>query len=283
MRDLIRSILREEFIVEAPKSKTREQFIDAAKKMYGDEYTYDNVDYKNTKTKVIITCPIHGDFSIRPTDFLSGVGCPKWVEHGRHKPMSNTNDYVAKAKRKWGDRYTYDNVDYVGANNPVTITCPIHGDFSIRANDFLSGKGCKKCSESKGEKYISELLNDLNIEFISDKKFEGCVGLLKKKCYPLRFDFYLPEYNMVIEFDGEQHFTSIHSFNRNIGESLLYDKIKNDYCRDNNIKLIRIPYIYPLPTHPPFNHYDDLSSYKGGGNKKYPYIEPYLRDVLGIS
>lgn len=216
-RDLIRGILREEFIVEGRKAKTTEEFISDAIKVHGDEYTYDKVDYQLAQKKVIITCPIHGDFLITP-------------------------------------------------------------------NNFLKGSGCRKCSESKGENYISELLNDFGVKFISEKKFEGCVGLLKKeKCYQLKFDFYLPEYNMVIEFDGEQHFKSIDRFKRDLNESELYDKIKNDYCKDNNIKLVRIPYTYPLPTSPRFNQYDDLSSYKGGGNKKYPFIEPYLRDVLGIS
>jgi hypothetical protein len=285
MRDLIRTILREEFIVEGRKPKTTEDFISDAIKVHGDEYTYDKVDYKNNRSDVIITCPVHGDFSINANDFLKGRGCPKWIEHGRFKPKSNTVEFIEKAKKVWKDKYTYDNVNYQGSKKKVMITCPIHKeDFPANPDDFLRGRGCKKCSESKGERYVSELLNNFGIEFISDKKFEGCVGLPKGgKCYPLKFDFYLPEYNMAIEFDGEQHFTSIHSFNRNIGESELYDKIKNDYCKDNNIKLIRIPYKYPLPTNPPFNHYDDLSSYKGGGNKKYPYIEPYLRDVLGIS
>lgn len=92
---------------------------------------------------------------------------------------------------------------------------------------------------SKGEKQISEILEKLNIKFKREYKFDNC-----KNINVLSFDFYLPDYNFCIEYDGKQHyepndfFGGINSF-----EKIKHnDKIKNEYCKNNNIHLIRIRY-----------------------------------------
>ena len=106
----------------------------------------------------------------------------------------------------------------------------------IRSKHIIS---CGCISQSRGELFIENLLKDLNISFIKQKRFDDC-----KDKRPLPFDFYLPEYNICIEYDGEQHFIPIDYWG---GESRLelnkaHDKIKNKYCKEHNIKLIRIPY-----------------------------------------
>jgi UDP-N-acetylglucosamine 2-epimerase (non-hydrolysing) len=104
-----------------------------------------------------------------------------------------------------------------------------------------NGTWCPTCNkESKGEKEISRTLNELNVNYIREYMFDDCRG----KEQPLPFDFYLPDYNCCIEYDGEQHFlyreTGI--FENKLEKIKEYEIIKNNYCRDNNIKLIRIPY-----------------------------------------
>ncbi len=121
------------------------------------------------------------------------------------------------------------------------IICPIHGIFEQKTNSHLNGSGCPYCKESKGEKKIRCYLNEHNINFISQKKFKECVDKNK-----LSFDFYLPIYNLCIEYDGEQHF-KLNYFSKNkkiLTETRRRDNIKNNFCNNNNgrPKLLRISY-----------------------------------------
>lgn len=103
---------------------------------------------------------------------------------------------------------------------------------------------CPKCSEkSKGQLLLRNILQQNNIDFIEEWTDNGrCKN--KKTSGTLRFDFYLPKYNCCIEYDGIQHFKSNGGYyTEDFLKKVQYrDKIKNEYCRQNNIKLIRIPY-----------------------------------------
>ena len=114
-----------------------------------------------------------------------------------------------------------------------------HESHWIKTPVLKRGVGCPICKESKGEKTIREYLEKNNIEFKQEYKFKNCK--YKKE---LPFDFYIPEYNLCIEFDGKQHFKPIEHFG---GEEYfeiiqIRDKIKNNYCKDNGINLLRISY-----------------------------------------
>ena len=109
----------------------------------------------------------------------------------------------------------------------------------ISPSNLLKGHGCPECVNSKGETIISEYLKENNINYISEYTFDDC-----RNKRPLPFDFYLPDYNLLIEYDGEQHFEPVDFFGGE--EQFEYqkynDNIKNTYCIKNNINLIRIPY-----------------------------------------
>lgn len=99
------------------------------------------------------------------------------------------------------------------------------------------------CLVSKGEELLKKILIQTNIKFISQKTYEDCVNPKTNK--PLKFDFYLPDYNCCIEYDGEQHFRYSNNGwnNKEHFENTQYrDNIKNLYCKNHNIKLVRIPY-----------------------------------------
>lgn len=121
----------------------------------------------------------------------------------------------------------------------IKIKCPNkkHKSYSVTWCNFQQGKRCPYCNESKGEKEISKVLNMLDIEYQMQYKFKDCKFY---KCLP--FDFYLPKYNCCIEFDGEQHYKMIDYFGGFDGfiDRIIRDTIKNEYCKENNIKLIRI-------------------------------------------
>lgn len=97
--------------------------------------------------------------------------------------------------------------------------------------------------KSCGEQKIQEVLCSLDIVYEKEKVFQNCINP-KTKCL-LRFDFYLPDHNCCIEYDGIQHFKYSNNGwnNKKHFEKVKYrDSIKNKYCQNNNIKLIRIPY-----------------------------------------
>ena len=109
----------------------------------------------------------------------------------------------------------------------------------LRKNETIS---CG-CALSRGEAKIQKILTDSNIDFITQYIFKNCIN--PKTNFPLKFDFYLPDYNCCVEYDGEQHFKYTNkgwNTRQHFEENQYRDNIKNQYCRDNNIKLIRIPY-----------------------------------------
>lgn len=218
-----------------------EKFLEKSKKIHGEKYLYTEVEYHNVNTPVTIKCPKHGNFSQRPFNHLQGCGCPRC---GVESIASDTIEFIERIIGVHGNRYNYDKVNYTGALNKVTITCPLHGDFLQTPNDHLKGTGCPDCRESKGEKHIAELLTNKNITFIRQKTFEDCKGKSRK----LLFDFYLPQYNILIEYDGRQHFEAFDFFGGDeaLQRVKLHDKIKNEYADKNNIKLIRIKYTTQL-------------------------------------
>jgi hypothetical protein len=101
----------------------------------------------------------------------------------------------------------------------------------------LSGKGCSICNESKGEKLIYNFLVNNNIKFVKQKRFLDC-----KNVHTLPFDFYLPDYNVCIEYNGEQHYNPVKYFGgiKSFNLQKINDNIKSNYCLQNNIKLIII-------------------------------------------
>lgn len=121
------------------------------------------------------------------------------------------------------------------------------GNFINRTtNELTSGNisSCGQCSfNSRGEHEIASLLRLNNIAFETQKKFPSCKD--KKE---LPFDFYLPEFKVLIEYDGLSHYksNSYGSWNteENVKNTQYHDKIKNEWCKNNNITLIRIPYTH---------------------------------------
>lgn len=211
--------------------KQKNKFIKNSNKIHNNKYKYNKVNYINNKTKVIIICEGHGEFEQRPDNHIAGAGCT----YCNYK-LSN-KDFIKKSNNIHNNKYLYHKTEYIGNKNLVTITCKRHGDFKQLARVHLDGFGCKKCSESLGESKISRILEDKNIEFIREYKFNDC-----KNKYTLPFDFFLPEYNICIEYNGIQHYEPIEFFggDRSFQYRKKLDLIKSNYCEKNNMKLIII-------------------------------------------
>ena len=230
---------------------TLEEFIEKANEVHGEgRYDYSKVKYIDMKTEIWIICHNHDrpyKFHQRPDHHLSGHGCKKCMgEKLANERRLSLNEFVEESNKVHGEgTYDYSKVNYVNYNTDVIIICPIHGEFPQTPRDHLGGCGCSKCNKNKGEDIIRKFLTDRKIEFEEQKSFEDCRYINK-----LRFDFYLPKYNLCIESDGIPHFEKVNwngkmtnaEMEENLKLNQLRDKIKNDYCKNNSINLLRIRY-----------------------------------------
>jgi hypothetical protein len=127
------------------KTKT---FISKAKKMHGNRYDYSKSSYTSAHQKLIIICPIHGEFKQIANNHLSGAGCLVCKHRHVSRILSHsTNDFVALANKKHDYLYCYKKVEYVNGRTPIKIHCPNHGVFFMRPDNHLSGQGCPKCGD----------------------------------------------------------------------------------------------------------------------------------------
>lgn len=122
---------------------TTEEFIEKARSVHGDRYSYERAVYVGSQKKITITCPEHGDFPQTPNSHLTGRGCAKCSGH--YSPT--TEEFVKKARSVHGDKYDYGRSVYSSNKKKMKITCPEHGDFEQRAKDHLRGNGCPSCAD----------------------------------------------------------------------------------------------------------------------------------------
>jgi hypothetical protein len=216
---------------------TQEEFINKCLEIHGNKYDYSKTVYVNTRTNITIVCKEHGEFTMKP-DNHSGQkqGCVKCVLKN-HKLVEISKERLEGLKIIHDSKYDYNDLSV--NSGYINITCKEHGIFRQSIYIHERGHGCPECnSSSRGENKIKSILEKNKIEFHRNYKFDDCVRTKK-----LRFDFYLPKLNLIIEYDGEHHYKE----NKYFGEGNLEymkenDRIKNQYCIDKNIKLIRIPY-----------------------------------------
>jgi very-short-patch-repair endonuclease len=216
------------------KKLTTEEFIERAKKVHGSRYDYSKVNYINSTTKVCIICSEHGEFYNTPGNHIfQKQGCSSC--YGNKK--ATTEEFIEKAKKVHGNKYDYSKVNYINNYTKVCIICPKHEEFNQKAYNHTRGDGCPICKTSKGELKIINILEKNNIKYLYQHKFKECKNKL-----PLPFDFYLPEHNLLIEYDGRQHFEQSGFSNDKLKKTQKHDKIKNNFCKEKGINLLRIPF-----------------------------------------
>ena len=213
------------------------EFVKKASGVHGNTYDYSKVDYKNMQTKVCIICPEHGEFWQTPQGHLNGRGCAECasMKLGSHC-RSNTEEFIQKAKQIHGDKYDYSHTEYILSSVKVCIICPKHGEFWQMPSIHLLGSGCPNCRRSIGEETVARILDGYDIVYTPQyflKYADGSKAFL---------DF-MTSYG-AIEFDGEQHFKSGNRFgdNNKFDYTIERDDMKNVYCKENDISLLRIRY-----------------------------------------
>ena len=215
---------------------TLNNFIEKSNKIHNNKYDYSKVEYINNSTKVCIICPIHGEFWQMPKHHLQGYGCKKCANdlNKTNQPSQKNNEtFIKEARTIHGDKYEYI-TPYINAKTKITIKCLKCGNiFEQTPHKHINVKhGCPKCNISKMENEITLFLQENKINFEHQKRFDW-LGLQS-------LDFYLPEYNIAIECQGGQHFTSVEIFGgeKTLKETIERDKRKLRLCEENNVKLL---------------------------------------------
>ena len=157
-------------------------------------------EYKGNKEYITVRCKIDGNvWETKPNWLKRGSRCSKCYHRFNSEIRRNSLEYfINKSNEIHKNRYDYSKVEYVNNKTKVCIICPEHGEFWQRPDKHLRGCGCPKCNYSSLERRIELFLLENNINFIPQQKFKW----LGKQS----LDFYLPEYNVAIECQGEQHF-----------------------------------------------------------------------------
>ena len=220
-------------------------FIKKSISRYGDKFIYGKSQYKSATSDIVITGPIHGDFTTTPNAFLCQEhGCPMCAKE--HVIKSNTmtqSEFIEKAKIIHGDLYDYSLVKYIGCDDKVEIVCPKHGVFKQTPYRHLRGAKCPNCESSHGETFIRMYLSSKNVRFIQQYPIQLSVKLFSRN--NVRVDFYLPDHNTIVEFNGIQHYKYTPFFHRNeddFNRQKERDYRLKKYCNEKQISLIIVKY-----------------------------------------
>lgn len=197
-----------------------------------ENYILISKEYKNAHSHLKVKCPKGHVYEVEWANWQQGYRCP-YCGGTKKKEFEEVKAFIEK------EGYTLLSKEYNNNETLLEVTCGKHESYLVTFGNFQQGKRCPHCITSKGEQRIKQLLESYKIKYIPQYKYEDCKD--KKE---LPFDFYLPDYNTCIEYDGHQHY---HEDRFGMTEEdfqliVLHDNIKTQYCKDNKINLIRIPY-----------------------------------------
>lgn len=215
---------------------TQEDFENKSNEVHNFKYGYGKSKYVKSIIPLTITCPTHGDFEQIPVNHMRGTGCSLCgIEKVTDAARKSLIQWETEGKIVHGNIYRYVDTYIENDRTYLDIICEEHGLFTQRADTHINGSGCPKCNASKGEKAIMEYLNLLNIPYVAEYKIKG---------FRYAYDFYLPDLNIMLEYDGHHHFRSIDIWGGDeyFEKIKRKDKAKEIICKNNNISLIRIPY-----------------------------------------
>lgn len=227
------------------KLKGVSSFLTEIRSVHGDMYDYTKVDFNRRSDKIKIICKEHGEFEQTVSNHLSGQGCPvcRRITQGEKRRL-NGYDFFQRCTQVHFDLYDYSNTSYVGSSKIISPICKVHGKFNVIAGKHLHRKqGCPECSKeltkSKAVIDICKYFDTNGIRYVEEYKIDECKNILS-----LPFDFYLPDLDVLIEYDGIQHFKPIEYFGgqKGLDEQQYNDNIKNEYCKNTDRTLLRIRY-----------------------------------------
>lgn len=219
-------------------SKNTEEFKSEVFDLVNDEYTVVG-NYINNRTKIEFLHNVCGNsYFVVPSDFLQGYRCPHCFGHIKKTQL----DFEKDVYDIHGDEYSVVG-EYVNCATKVKVKHNSCGyEWNVNPRDFIYSKsGCPRCKQSKGEKEIEKVLVDINIAFEFQKKFNDLRGL---RNIPLSYDFYIPSKNILIEYQGQQHYYPVDWFGgkEKFENQVKIDNMKRKYAKENNFRLLEISY-----------------------------------------
>lgn len=211
--------------------------------LVGDEYSVLG-EYYNCHTKIKMKHNKCGnEYFVTPNHFIQGSRCP-YCDKTR---KSNINKFKQKVKELTNDEYTVLSDTYVNNKTKIKIKHNECGnEYFVTPKNFIrkDGNRCPFCNrlnkQSKAIRLIKKYFDKYDIEYIEEKRFDSC-----RDVYTLPFDFYLPDYDLLIEYDGKQHYAIDNTsfFNEEYyNKCHKHDEMKNKWCKENNKDLLRINY-----------------------------------------
>lgn len=215
--------------------KARQKFMDKIKGIYEVVSPYVNTQYP-IELKHILEDGTSHIWKTIPNRVLNGYSCGVCS----HQANYGEKGFIKRLEDLVGSEYELRS-SYIDSKTPVNLyhnRCG-YSDWWVLPLNFFRGARCPKCNASAGELMIMNVLDRLNIHYVYQKRFDDC-----RAKQPLPFDFFLPNYALCIEYDGEQHFRQVSYFGgvKGLKGRQDHDHIKNKYCKENHIKLIRITY-----------------------------------------
>lgn len=198
-----------------------------------NKYTLISDVYENANEKLTVMCNKFHVYDVKFANFKTGKRCPYCNKNGRKLTLEEIKSDFKK------EGYLLLDVSYKNNFQRLNFICDKGHRTTITLRDFRDGCRCNVCKRSKGERLIEKYLKENNITYIHDNPyFEDLVGLGGK---PLRPDFILPDYKIWIEYDGEFHYRKMYDDDGH-EKIKVHDKLKEEYAKKYNWKLIRIPY-----------------------------------------
>jgi len=175
------------------------QWITRSQQKHGERYDYSHSNFVSLTHDVTIGCPVHGVFQQNAGVHMRGHGCPQCArDRSSTAQQFSTDRFIELAREKHRDFYLYQKTQYQGARSRVTITCPVHGDFTQVAYYHLSGNGCPECGISTTT-YKSRAEYEI-IEFLSNQGITDIQHSSRHLGFEL--DIFIPSHNLAIEYNG---------------------------------------------------------------------------------
>ena len=228
------------------QKRTPEQIIQQFNEKHSNKYKYPNFqNYINSKQIIDIICPEHGLFTQQIIHHTNGCGCLKC--HDRSFNRKDLDYHVSLIPSVISKYLKCLDIIFKNGQSYLKLLCKRCNEEDLqetyRCKQHDTCKNCNRIEiESKGIRKIKNILSNLNISYISEKTFSDCIN--PQTNYKLRFDIFIEALNLCIEFDGPQHFIAqeLYGGEEELIRTQYRDNIKNEYCKNKNINLIRISY-----------------------------------------
>lgn len=180
------------------KRMSKEEFMNRSNITHDNKYDYTEVEYVNAHTPVTIICPIHGSWKQRPQDHYEGGGCLQCgiISRGKTKSANAYKKFLITANEFHGGKYTYLHETFAGMTKLMSITCPIHGEFT-QVPDVHRRAGCQRCGHGPISEASQDWLNSLAVDKADREQ------LIKIGQRKFKVDAYNKDSNTIYEYWGD--------------------------------------------------------------------------------